>query len=133
MKCLLDTHTLIWSLYSPDKLDEVVKAMIENEDNEIYYSIVTPWEVEIKHNKHPKEMPISGTLLIEMLEELDIKRLDIKLKHISSLGTLKEKEGNNHLDQFDSMLIAQAKTECIPLITHDKKMKYYDEMYLLRF
>ena len=133
MKYLLDTHTLLWALNAPEKLDDVVRTIISNDDNEIFYSIVTPWEIEIKHNKHPKEMPITGTVLIQSLQDYGITLLNIKPKHIEALASLNEKENNKHSDPFDRMLLAQAKSECIPLITHDKQFRNYDELYLLRF
>lgn len=133
MKYLLDTHTLLWAITGNDNLDDVVAAMIDNEENDIYYSVISPWEVEIKHHKHPDLMPIGGEDLINILDKNGFKRIDIKASHIKALSTLKEKENNKHADPFDRILLAQAKAENIALVSHDKKYKNYDEFYLLRF
>ncbi len=48
MKILLDTHILLWTISNDLKLPEKARKLIENEENEIYYSIVSLWEVELK-------------------------------------------------------------------------------------
>ena len=53
MNVLLDTHILLWALSNDVRLPEKARVLIENEMNEIYYSIISLWEVEIKHLTHP--------------------------------------------------------------------------------
>ena len=48
MKILLDTHILLWALSDDERLSEKARKAVENEDNEIYYSIISLWEVELK-------------------------------------------------------------------------------------
>ncbi|MGL6199624.1 MAG: PIN domain-containing protein [Lachnospiraceae bacterium] len=60
MKVLLDTHILLWAISDDARLTEKARKLIENEDNEIYYSIVSLWEVEIRHLLHPDAMPVSA-------------------------------------------------------------------------
>ena len=57
MKILLDTHILLWVLSNDAKLSEKARKLVENEENEIYYSIVSLWEVELKRLAHPEAMP----------------------------------------------------------------------------
>lgn len=64
MKILLDTHILLWAISNDSKLPEMARKLIENEENEIYYSIVSLWEVELKRLAHPDAMPV-------LAEELD--------------------------------------------------------------
>ena len=49
MKYLLDTHVIMWALIDSPKLSKEVKQILFNNDNTIYYSTVSAWEVEIKH------------------------------------------------------------------------------------
>ena len=53
MRILLDTHILLWTLSNDRRLPEKARKLIENEENEIYYSIISLWEVEIKRLIHP--------------------------------------------------------------------------------
>ena len=49
MKYLLDTHILFWSMCAEEKLPNEVLSLINNPDNEIYFSSASVWEVTIKH------------------------------------------------------------------------------------
>lgn len=58
MKILLDTHILLWAISNDVKLPEKERKLIENDENEIYYSIVSLWEIELKRLAHPDAMPV---------------------------------------------------------------------------
>ena len=60
MKILLDTHILLWAVSNDVRLPAKARKLIENEENEIYYSLVSLWEVEIKHLAHPDAMTVSA-------------------------------------------------------------------------
>lgn len=60
MRILLDTHILLWALSNDRRLPGKARNLIENEENEIYYSIISLWEVEIKRLAHPDAMPVSA-------------------------------------------------------------------------
>ena len=64
MKLLLDTHILLWALADDPHLPAKARKLIENPDNEVFYSIISPWEVEIKRMAHPKEMSIGVQALV---------------------------------------------------------------------
>lgn len=120
MKILLDTHILLWAISNDARLLEKARKLIENEENEIYYSIVSLWEVEIKRLAHPEVMPISAEQLAVYCEQSGFQRLLIREKHIFALEGLKREENAPpHKDPFDRMLICQAETENMMFITHD--------------
>jgi PIN domain nuclease of toxin-antitoxin system len=48
MKLLLDTHTFIWLDTAPEKLSPTALAACEAPDNELYFSVVSAWEIQIK-------------------------------------------------------------------------------------
>ncbi len=128
MRYLLDSHILIWALFSDDKLSDTVYQIINNPKNEIYYSAVSVWEIGIKHAKSPEKMPISGQLLVCSSEEAKMRSLPITKMHALMLDTLQRAENTPpHNDPFDRMLIAQAKTENMILLTHDHLFKDYGE------
>lgn len=128
MKILLDTHILLWVLTDDPKLSIKARTLIENEDNEIFYSIVTPWEIEIKHLSHPNTMQLSAEQLVGYCEEADLRILPIKEKHIFAMAGLTRKEHvPPHKDPFDRMLVCQASTEGMVFITHDTLIAGYDD------
>ena len=75
MKILLDTHILLWTISNDLKLPEKARKLIENEENEIYYSIVSLWEVELKRLAHPDAMPVSAEKLAEYCEQSGFQRV----------------------------------------------------------
>ncbi len=56
MNILLDTHLLLWVLIDDPKLPVQAKDIILNEENTIFYSMASVWEVAIKHIKKPDQM-----------------------------------------------------------------------------
>lgn len=126
MHIILDTHLLIWALYDSKTLPKGVREILESEDTDIEYSIVTLWETEIKHMKHPETFTFNCDELYKdaKAEGYSLMRLDPA--HISTLGRLNDPT-KRHRDPFDRILIAQAKYENAYLITHDKRIATYEE------
>lgn len=65
MEILLDTHILLWALTNNPKLPRKALDLIQNKDNDIYYSVASIWEATIKYAIRPDNMPISGKALSE--------------------------------------------------------------------
>jgi len=132
MKILLDTHILLWVLSNDVRLPEKARKLIENEENEIYYSIISLWEVEIKHLLHPDAMTISAEELTQYCEQSGFQKLLIRERHIYALEGLKrEEDAPPHKDPFDRMLICQAVTENMIFVTHDSLIPGYNEPCIL--
>lgn len=126
MKYLLDSHILIWALFSDEKLSREAYAIINDPQNEIYYSAVSVWEVGIKHGKSPNKIPISGKLLAAGCDTANMLSLPVTKEHaIAAVGLIRSQNAPPHNDPFDRMLIAQAKTENMILLTHDHMLKDY--------
>lgn len=134
MKLLLDTHIIIWSLNNSSKLDSKIKTLIQNKDNEIYFSAASVMEISIKNRKSPQKMPITGEVLFAYCKEAGYIELPIASKEAYLSAQLKDKDGNiPHEDPFDRILIAQAKSFDLKLITHDSLIKLYDEDCIMYF
>lgn len=132
MKILLDTHILLWAVSNDLKLPEKARKLIENLENEIYYSIVSLWEVELKRLAYPDAMPVSAEELAEYCAQSGYQRILIREKHIYALAELKRNESAPpHKDPFDRMLICQASTENMMFITHDSLIPGYNEPCIL--
>ena len=128
MKVLLDTHILLWALTNDARLPDKARKLIENEENEVFYSIVSPWEVEIKHIAHPDSMSVAAEELTEYCEQAGFQRMLIREKHIYALSGLTRSEGAPpHRDPFDRIMVCQATTENMVFLTHDALLSYYDE------
>ena len=60
MKLLLDTHILLWTLTNSPDLPALARKLIGDNSNSIFFSSLSAWEVELKHEKHPQQMTIGG-------------------------------------------------------------------------
>ncbi|MBQ9564842.1 MAG: type II toxin-antitoxin system VapC family toxin [Synergistaceae bacterium] len=128
MRYLLDTHIVLWYITDSEKLSDNVKEAINSSYNDIYYSIVSVWEVAIKHQISISRMPVSDEDFSRYAECSGMTCLALSKEHIAALKTLKmAAEAGKHHDPFDRMLIAQAKTEGMTLISHDRLLRGYGE------
>ena len=126
MRALLDTHILLWAIAGDRKLPETARQMIEDDTNLLYASVVSLWEVAIKHAAKPQEMPLSAGRLLEICRAADLTVLPIRDSHIVGLETLSRREdAPAHKDPFDRMLVAQARKEDLMLLTHDGRLADY--------
>lgn len=128
MRILLDTHIALWAIADTTKLSAEVIDILENERNEVFYSVASVWEVAIKHKIKPQNMPVSEEEFTALCENTGFIRLPIEADHIFLLKTLvRSKDAPKHNDPFDRMLLAQAKFENLKLFTHDSQFLYYGE------
>ena len=118
MNLLLDTHTLIWALEDNPSLSALARVAIVDGENMVFVSAVSVWEISIKKALGKLEAP--DTLLDE-IERIRFTPLDITLEHADRAGKLPA----IHLDPFDRMLIAQAQSEQLTLITRDAEIQKY--------
>lgn len=123
---LLDTHIVLWSLLDNTKVNNRIKKIMLNPENEIYYSIASMWEVQIKHSLD--KIPISGIDFMHYCEQAGYHKLPIDDLHIVELAKLKRNEDAPvHNDPFDRILISQAKSEGFYFVTHDSNFQGYNE------
>ncbi len=128
MKLLLDTHILLWALSDDAQLSEKARKLLENEENEVYYSLVSLWEIQIKYLAHPGQMNFTAEQVAGYCSESGFYRLPIREEHIFCLRNLKRPESApSHKDPFDRILICQAMTDNMLLITHDHLIPDYNE------
>ena len=127
MSFLLDTHILLWYASDDGKLPKKARDLIANSGS-AYCSIVSAWEVAIKHNLNPTRMPLSGKQFFDCVRRFGCGLLALKEAHVQMLDTLHLAQGaKEHHDPFDRMLICQAKAEGMTLLTHDALLHGYDE------
>ena len=132
MKILLDTHIAIWAVLDSEELSDTARAMILDENNEIYYSTASVWEITIKHMAHPETFLFSGKYLEKGCEENGFSPLPVFNKHVAELESLvRPKDAPPHKDPFDRILLAQAKSEGMKFMTHDTLIPYYNESFVI--
>lgn len=122
MKLLLDTHTFIWWDISPDKLSSRALALCSDPANQLVLSIASVWEMQIKiqAGKLHFSKPL-GQMIREQQETNQIEVFPIVLDHVLSLADLPPL----HKDPFDRLLVAQARSEDMTLLSRDPLLTAY--------
>jgi PIN domain nuclease of toxin-antitoxin system len=122
MRFLLDTHTLLWCFNASPSLSSRARRLIENGSNELLVSAASAWEIATKVRLG--KLPTGEELVADFdryLAQLGCDALPISLKHAVRAGGL----AGDHRDPFDRMLIAQAQSENLPIISNDRIFDAY--------
>ena len=117
MDILLDTHTLLWHVADDPRLSLVQSALIANPQHRKFVSIVSLWEIAIKTSTGK----LTAVSPLDKLVPTGISILPVPLSHLLRLQTLPY----HHRDPFDRLLIAQALTENLALLSVDKHFAAY--------
>ena len=126
---LLDTHILLWMLYAPEKLSENEKEIILNNDNRLFVSVVSLWEMTIKYSLKKLDFKnISPDTILKLSKDSDVDILNLNEVMVTSQYFLPLM--SNHKDPFDRMLIWQCISNKMILISRDKKFEAYKEFGL---
>ena len=120
---LIDTHCWLWWHIAPDRLANRTIELIENAETVIFFSVVSAWEIVIKYNLKKLRLPLPPSLYIT--KRLEISYMDIIPVHLAHVLQV-EKLPDYHKDPFDRLLIAQAATENLTVITCDHQFRQYD-------
>ncbi len=122
MRLLLDTHTLLWHRDGSNRLSQRTKALIAGPGNQVFISIATLWEISIKRSLGKLKTPRTPMELLTIYKAGGAELLPISPEHVMAVERLPW----HHRDPFDRMLIAQAQTEGLTLITKDEMFQNYD-------
>lgn len=129
---LVDTHILLWLFNDDARLSPKARNIVLNASNEMYYSIISVWEVALKHMKHPEEMNTSGAQFLHYCEQAGFKKLPVDERHVLALENLTRQDGSPpHKDPFDKIMLAQAKVDSMLFMTHDRQFAYYNEPWVV--
>jgi PIN domain nuclease of toxin-antitoxin system len=123
MKILLDTHVFIWLDSQPEKLSTKAIAVCEDTSNQLYLSMASLWEMQIKIQlgKLKLKVPLEDMLAVQQ-QENGINILNFSQAHIYHLQALPF----HHNDPFDRIIIAQSMLENMQLVSVDQKLSAYD-------
>lgn len=129
MTYLLDTHTLLWTLFEDEKLSAKARDAISNAENEIYVSVISYWEISLKYALGKLELEgITPDELPEKAKEIDIETMDLSEEDAITFYKLPRLK---HKDPFDRLIIWQAIRRDLPLISKDKSMEDYQPFGLV--
>lgn len=121
MNLLVDTHVLLWSAFQSRSLSRKALALLEAPENRLWYSAASLWEVAIKRALNRPDFRVEVSVLRAGLLSNGYSELAIEGRHCLALSTLPE----IHRDPFDRILIAQAVTEGMTLLTADQVVAQY--------
>ena len=124
MRLLLDTHILLWLLEDSPRLGQDARHWIMQAD-EIYVSAASIWEIAIKAGLG--KLQADATKVASHLPSLGFQELPVKNAHAAAVQKLPP----HHRDPFDRLLIAQAISEPMRLLTADARLAQYSELILL--
>lgn len=120
---LLDTHAFIWWATDDARFSTPARDAIADPATSVFLSVVTPWEMTIKHaigRLDLAEPPRS--LVYGQVARHGFQLLEVSLEHVLGVGELTR----HHGDPFDRLLIAQARAEHLALVTGDAVFGRYD-------
>lgn len=122
MRILLDTHIFLWFVNDNPRLSSRFADLIEDENNIVYLSIASLWEMSIKYNLGKLTLKLNYNEFIESeVVASNINLLNIELAHIKTNAILPF----HHRDPFDRLIISQSIVEKIPIITVDSVFSQY--------
>ena len=122
MKILLDTHTFLWWVADDPQISTNAKDIISNPDNEVYFSVVSAWEIIIKVGtgklslSEPPE-----TYILSRIASNQFEILPVQMSHILKIHSLP----TFNKEPIDRLLIAQSLVEDLSLITVDRAIGQY--------
>jgi PIN domain nuclease of toxin-antitoxin system len=121
MKLLLDTQLLLWAAGEPERLSKPARELLGDPRNELLFSAVSLWEIAVKNTLGRADFRVEPRLLRRGLLDNGYAELPMTSQHAVSIDILPPL----HKDPFDRLLLAQALTEGVILVTGDALLARY--------
>ena len=123
MKLLLDTHIFLWLRNEPEKIPLHIMNVYEDMRSDVFLSMASIWEIQIKNQlgKLALDIPLNELIDQQCLKN-GLQILPIETTHIYALKNLPA----HHNDPFDRLILTQAQTENLTLISADSVFKHDD-------
>jgi PIN domain nuclease of toxin-antitoxin system len=120
---LLDTQVALWAITDSERLTGRARQLIQEPASVIWVSVVSLWEIATKHGLGRGDMPVSSQQALLYFKAAGYRILSLDAAHVLALQDLPA----HHQDPFDRMLVAQALTEPMRLMTHDAMVARYSD------
>jgi PIN domain nuclease of toxin-antitoxin system len=123
VKVLLDTHAFLWWVADDPQLSTRARRIMGNSSNEVYFSAVSGWEIAIKVGLGRLRIGDESVedFVAEHVAVNGFQVLAIQLGHTLGTASLPD----HHRDPFDRLLVAQAISEEMALISADRALAEY--------
>jgi len=122
MRLLLDTHTFLWWIDDAPELSAKARSTIRNGANECFLSVASCWEMAIEASlgKLALSQPVER-FIPEQLAANGFRLLEVDFRHCARVENLPF----HHRDPFDRLLVAQAASEKLALVSADAILSKY--------
>jgi PIN domain nuclease of toxin-antitoxin system len=128
MRFLLDTCTAIWVFEGHAKIGDQLRDQLTDPTHEVYLSDVSILEIVIKHQLGKLPLPSApSTLIVPLARRHAMDLLPLTTEAVFGLEGL----ADHHRDPFDRLLISQALTHGLTLVTPDPLIHRYEQVSLL--
>jgi len=121
MRYLIDTHVFLWFVSNAKELSELAESLIEDEQNKIFISIASLWEISIKTALGKLTVVGKYESVIDDLTKNSIEILPINFAHTVEQNKL----FFHHRDPFDRIIVSQAIVENMNFISADSIFESY--------
>jgi PIN domain nuclease of toxin-antitoxin system len=121
MNYLLDTHVFLWFLDGNANLSKKARSAIEKASNKNFVSIASIWEIAIKMSLGKLKLDVKIEDLKTEILKNNFEILPLDFEHIIELSELEE----IHKDPFDRVIISQAISERLTIISKDSNFGLY--------
>jgi len=124
MRLLLDTHVYLWVVVADPRLSAATRETIENAER-VFVSAASIWEIGIKVRLG--KIDAAPDELVAAIGQSGFAELAVRALHAAAAARLPM----HHRDPFDRLLVAQAVTEPLRLLTADAVLASYGDMVVL--
>jgi PIN domain nuclease of toxin-antitoxin system len=121
MRFLLDTHLLIWSVSDLQRIRASTRRLLEDENNELFFSVISLWEIGVKRALTRADFDFDPHLLRAVLLSRGFREISVTAEHVLAVDQLPP----IHRDPFDRLLLCQTLVEGLTLLTKDERILKY--------
>ena len=122
MRYLLDTVTFLFAALDDPRMSRVARDLLTDLDDDVFLSVISGWEISVKHSLGRLQLPVPPDRFVPAVRErmgLD----SLPLEEAAALGV--SRLPRLHDDPFDRMLVSQAITSGLTIITPDELVRRY--------
>ena len=133
MRYLLDTNIFIYLVIDPDQLSRDVKAILDDYDNTFYMSSESVKELIVGFNSGKlvsRFWDTAAKMVKDITNRYFIRILPVGEEHMDTYARLTLNLAEDHRDPSDHVIIAHAITNRMPLVSSDRKFKFYEDQGL---
>ena len=123
MSILIDTHVFLWAAGVDGRLSDSARMLLEDPDLPIFFSVASAWEIAIKWSKGRLDLPgTPAEVTRNVIAAAGLLQLAVSMRDACAVAELPF----HHKDPFDRLLVAQARSNGLKLMTADPMLEKYD-------